>query len=37
MKKSHNMPRLPTNVIADTTLELFEKLDHVEQTLEPIH
>jgi hypothetical protein len=37
MKNSYGMSNLPTNVIADTTLELCENFDHAKHTPEPIH
>jgi hypothetical protein len=37
MKDLHSMSRLPTNMIADTTLEHSENFDHVEHTLESVH
>jgi hypothetical protein len=37
MKISYDMPSLLANVIADTTLEPSENVDHAEHTPEPIH
>jgi hypothetical protein len=37
MKNSYDMSSLPTNVIADTTLQPFKNFDHAEHTLESIH
>jgi replicative DNA helicase len=37
MKNLHNVSRLTENVIAYTTHEPYEKFEHVEHTLEPIH
>jgi hypothetical protein len=37
MKKSYDMSSLLADVIADTTLEPFEKIDHVEHTPKPTH
>jgi hypothetical protein len=37
MKDLHSMSRLTTNVIAGITLEPYEKFEHVEDTLEPVH
>jgi hypothetical protein len=37
MKNSHNMPRLPKNVMTDTTPESFEKFVHAEHILELVH
>jgi hypothetical protein len=34
MKYLHNMSRLPTNVIVDTTFEPFKKFEHAEHTLD---
>ena len=37
MKDSYSMPRLPANVIADTTPEPSEIFEHAEHSLEPVH
>jgi hypothetical protein len=37
MKNSYDISSLPTNVIADTTLEPSEIFDHAEHTPEPVH
>ena len=37
MKDSYSLPRLPTNVIADTTPEPSETFEHAEHTLESVH
>jgi hypothetical protein len=37
MKHLHSMSRLPTSVIANTTLVPCESFMHVEHTLEPVH
>jgi hypothetical protein len=37
MKNSYDMSSLPTNVIANTTLQPFKNFDHAEHTLESIH
>jgi hypothetical protein len=37
MKNSYGMSSLPTNVVADISLEPSENFDHVEHTFEPIY
>jgi hypothetical protein len=37
IKDFYSMSRLPTNVVADTTLEPYGNFEHAEQTLEPIY
>jgi hypothetical protein len=37
MMNSHNISRLPENVIADTTPDPSKNFMHVEHTLEPVH
>jgi hypothetical protein len=37
MKYLHNICRLPTNVIADTTSEPSKSFEHVEHTLELVY